>query len=246
MKAQTRFYEELAMNSHPALHTMLYDGWVLRFSDGYTRRANCVCPIYPAHLELSEKVPVCEEYYRKLGLPCIFKLTDDNDSAVDAFLEARGYLYSAPTDVMVMDISNRPFSAADSVITDHPDSAWLDTFFRLEKYTDTAAQTAAKRLFDTIQGEALYCRIVSGGISVACASAVIERGFMALGNVIVDEAFRGKGFGRKLCESLLAKAAVHGSHTAHLQVMQGNTAAIRLYGSLGYRRLYSYHYRVKE
>ena len=32
-----RLIEELSLNAWPALQTVLYDGWVLRFADGYTR-----------------------------------------------------------------------------------------------------------------------------------------------------------------------------------------------------------------
>jgi len=41
-----RSVEERSLNAWPSLHQMLYDGWVLRFSNGYTRRANSVSPIY--------------------------------------------------------------------------------------------------------------------------------------------------------------------------------------------------------
>ena len=40
-----RTLEELSMNALPALQTMLYGGWVLRFANGYTRRANSINPI---------------------------------------------------------------------------------------------------------------------------------------------------------------------------------------------------------
>lgn len=40
--------EELSMNALPALQTILYDGWVIRFADGYSNRANSVNPIYPS------------------------------------------------------------------------------------------------------------------------------------------------------------------------------------------------------
>ena len=88
-------------------------------------------------------------------------------------------------------------------------------------------------------------RIVKGGVSVACGSAVIERGYMALLNVIVDKTERGKGYGVEICASLLATARRLGAHTAYLQVVRDNQKAINLYTKLGYKTMYSYWYRVK-
>ena len=37
--------EELAMNAWPAIQTYLYDGWIVRFANGYTKRANSVTAV---------------------------------------------------------------------------------------------------------------------------------------------------------------------------------------------------------
>ena len=44
--------EELSMNAFPALSTVLVNGWILRFSDGYARRANSVNLIYDCSIDL--------------------------------------------------------------------------------------------------------------------------------------------------------------------------------------------------
>ncbi len=67
--------EELSMNAWPALKTHLYDGWVLRFANGYTKRANSVHPIYSSTLPVGEKITFCEGLYGREGLPTVFKLT---------------------------------------------------------------------------------------------------------------------------------------------------------------------------
>ncbi len=245
MNEQIRFFEELSLNSHPSLQTQYYDGWILRFSDGYTGRANSVNLLYPSTLDLHVKVEECEKRYAKQQLPCIFKVTDGSDADLDALLADRGYQFAAPTDLMVMDLTARRFAAGDCIMTEHVTGEWLDTFFALKKITDPVTRAAAAQILGMIRNDTLYCRIEREGRSAACASAVIERGYAAIANVIVEERYRGRGLGRRLCESLLAEAIKKGAHTAYLQVVQRNRIAVNLYESLGYRKLYSYWYRKK-
>jgi len=246
MSDSIRLYEELAFNSHPSLETEYYDGWLLRYSNGYTARANSVNMIYPSALELENKVGECERRYAARGQKTIFKITDLCDERLDAMLEQRGYSVVTPTDLMTMELTGRSFDRCDCIITDHADRDWLQAFFSLESYTDPTVCDTAKRMLSMIHSTARYCRIELEGESVACASAVIERGYMVLLNVIVDEKHRGKGRGRKLCEALLAEALSLGAHTAYLQVIQSNRPAVSLYERLGYKREYSYWYRVKK
>ena len=56
--------EELSINAWPALQTMLYAGWVLRFAAGYTRRANSINPLYGSTIEVGEKIQACERAFR--------------------------------------------------------------------------------------------------------------------------------------------------------------------------------------
>jgi hypothetical protein len=71
----SRHFEELTLNAWPPLQTLLYDGWLLGFSGGYTRRANSVQPLYPSTLPLAEKIAECEATYAARCIPLTFKIT---------------------------------------------------------------------------------------------------------------------------------------------------------------------------
>ena len=239
-------YEELSLNAHPALQTQLYDGWVLRFANGYTNRANSVNPLYPSTLDLQEKIAECEKRYFAHGLPAVFKLTDATDPNIDKALEQRGYAFVTPTYVMSMDLRDKNFMSGDRVTTNLANDEWLTAYFTFSGYTNSVKIATAKQILENVKNPMICGRIVKDGVSVACGSAVIERGYVALLNVVVDEAQRGKGYGTEICESLLSEATRIGAHTAYLQVVQDNQKAIRLYTKLGYKTMYSYWYWVKQ
>jgi GNAT superfamily N-acetyltransferase len=246
MKDKMLLYEELSLNAHPALQTLIYDGWLLRFANGYTNRANSINPLYPSTLNLYEKVAECESRYFAQKLPAVYKLTDYSDSNIDKVLDDGGYAIVTPTYVMDMDLRNREFPTGDCITTSRADDKWLNAYFTFSKYTDSVKIETAKQILDNVKSPMICGRIIKNGVSVACGSAVIERGYMALLNIVVDEPQRGKGYGREICESLLAASKRLGAHTAYLQVVQDNQKAIDLYSKLGYKTLYSYWYRVKR
>jgi GNAT superfamily N-acetyltransferase len=254
MKDKILLYEELSLNALPALQTQFYDGWVLRFTDGYsyTNRANSVNLLYPSTLDLQTKIIECEKRYFAQGLPAVFKITDGTDMEIDMALNQKGYEKAKPTYMMGRypagqcgDSALEP-SSSDCVFTSYINNKWLDAYFSLSKYTDEMKISIAKQVFENIKVDVLCGRLVKNDITVACGLCVIERRYMGLFNIVVDESQRGKGYGTEICESLFSEAKRLGVHTAYLQVMQDNYKAINLYSKLGYKPIYSYWYRVKK
>src|ERR1700730_7737001 len=85
--------EEAGLNSWPALQQLLFDGWLLRFAQGYTKRANSVTPLYPSLLPAEEKIARCEHLYKENQLPAIFRLLSFSGESqqLDQLLAQRGY-----------------------------------------------------------------------------------------------------------------------------------------------------------
>jgi ribosomal-protein-alanine N-acetyltransferase len=76
------------------------------------------------------------------------------------------------------------------------------------------------------------------------AGQIIGYGVMSLGageahilNVCVRDEFRNLGFGKRLLEHLLERAAAAGVAEAFLEVRPSNLAAIRLYQKLGFEQI---------
>ena len=67
--------EEMSMNAWPSIKTIVYDGWVIRFADGYANRANSIIPLYPSKIKLEEKIKHCDELFARHNLPAAYKLT---------------------------------------------------------------------------------------------------------------------------------------------------------------------------
>jgi ribosomal protein S18 acetylase RimI-like enzyme len=247
MSIEIQTIEEHALNAWPALDQVLMDGWILRFSRGYTRRANSVQPLYPGSRGIYEKILACESQYRDANLPVIFRIPPTaSPGDLDELLADRGYGREAPTSVQSIDLDAvREGSDAGCCITDEPAPAWF------ESYADLQGMSAVQQsLFSSILGrvrcEIAYGSLSEGGAVRSVGMAVRHNGWVGLFGVVTDPSVRGRGYGRRVVESLLTDARVKGAGQAYLQVTVANDPALALYARLGFREVYRYWYRVRR
>lgn len=239
--------EELSLNAWPATHTLSYDGWLLRLTDGYTRRANSVQPLSASSLALADKVVHCEQIYTAYGLDTIFKVTSaTNHRHLDTFLAARGYSQEAETRVQTLHLPETILPSTeelsfDAAITDR----WLEAYARLS-LVEPRHLPAMRRLLASIVPEHRFVAMSERTKVIAVGLLVLERSYAGIFDVVVDATRRRQGLGTRLVEQMLLWARSCGVGHAYLQVVANNVPALRLYANLGFHDAYTYWYRVKR
>lgn len=263
MEKDCLFYEKLSFNTHPCLTEEFYDGWLLRFTEGYTKRANSVNIVATSSGSLDEKITYCEEAYRLRQLPVVFKITP-MATELDELLEKRGYIAVDKTNVMTVDLTKKgkPESKGKAysksktaevsdevevsvIIEEKFTESWQYYYFTFNKVLSSFVPTA-KKIQGKIVNPVLCATVYLNKKAIACGLGVLEQGYIGLLDIVVKEEYRGCGFGKVLCKSLLEKAKEKGATTGYLQVVDSNEAAKRLYKGLGFEDMYSYWYRVKK
>lgn len=243
--------EELSINAWPALNTKIYDGWVLRFANGYTKRSNSVNPLYHSNLPLFEKIRYCEQVYCDLNLPVVFKLTVESyPYGIDDELASGGYSKMDETAVRILPLNHYKYQKSDSINIEisqnHVPTDWLKGFFTCAEIMDPTKQLKVKQLLGNISGEVIWVSKIVSGNRVGCGFGAIERGYVGIFDVVVKQDFRGSGYGQEMVEGILNAATGKGIKTAYLSVVVGNRPAEKLYDKLGFQELYRYWYRIKD
>lgn len=243
-----RFIEELSMNAWPSLQTCVYDGWVLRFADGYTKRSNSIAPLYESFIPPEEKIGFCEEKYASWGLPAMFKLTaDSKPKELDDLLERKGYQKLDETAVRLLDLAQYATCSPKNVIIEEKISEqWINGFFQCSGLVDPKLQTAARRVLANIRAEIVCVAKIEQDQIVGCGFGVMERGYTGIFDIIVDKNHRKRGYGEDIMNGILSGAKNKGMQASYLQVVVGNTPAENLYSKLGYKEVYRYWYRKKK
>ena len=247
MTTPARTLEEMTLNHWQPLTTTLYDGWVLRFADGYTKRANSVSPLFTSTLPLHQKIAACEDTYTKQGLPTIFKLTPFSVPAeLDAELNRRGYHVVEPSMVLTLSLSGLPPTPKETTATIRPLSEnWIQRFSGLVQLEEKHQQTMA-RMLSGIVAKAGYLLLYQGDTVVGCGLGIVEGDYIGLYDIVIDSNLRNRGLGEQLLLHLLHWGREHGASRSYLAVVQANAPALRLYAKLGYTEAYQYWYRVKD
>ncbi len=243
-----RLLEELSLNAWPSTQTLCFDGWLLRFNDGYTRRANSVNPLYTSLSDVLEKVNQCEEVYATKGEDCIFKITPEScPDSLDTVLEEMGYAKEAPTSVQVVNLETVDELSPDYglLIETQATPDWVSDFKALSNLNRRHVP-AMIRLLDNIAMPKGFFALRRNAQTAATGLAVLERGYLGLFDIATDPKIRNQGTGTEITRQMLQWGRAKGAKYAYLQVMHDNAAALHIYSKLGFREVYSYWYRVKQ
>ena len=235
--------EERGCNAWPALRSAIVGGWLLRFSEGYSKRANSGCAL-PGAAPLQAVLPEIEQRYARAGLPCCIRLTPLAPDGSATLLASRGWTMVDETSVQVADLAafspTRP--PGGIVLSPRVSDSWAEGFAAASPRPDLRAASLLRMLqaigsptaFGTVRDPA--------GDPLAFGLGVLERGAVGLFDIVTAPAHRGKGHGRAMVEALLDWGRSNGAGAAYLQVTTGNVPALGLYGSLGFGEAYRYVY----
>lgn len=241
-----RRLEEASFNAWPALNVMLFDGWLLRFANGYTKRANSVNGLYQGALAAGTKIDTCERLYTQQKLRPIFRLSPlINRDELDQQLQARNYKRMDHTSVQILDLSPaKPAHSERAVILSGQDGidSWLHSFHDLNPGRRDAA--THKLMLNSILGRLCLMVLEVNNEVVACGLAVADGDYLGLFDIVTAVEQRRKGYGLEITAALLAWGAGMKARCAYLQVMTDNDPALNLYNKLGFKERYHYWYRI--
>jgi GNAT superfamily N-acetyltransferase len=240
--------EEYSLNAWPALQNFVYDGWLLRFANGYTKRSNSISPIYDSNeLNIQEKIKCCENIYTDVGLDTIFKVTPFvNPGNIDSILEGLCYDIVEPSSVQTVDLSEieEPL-LNDAIVSSEINNEWVEFLTKFKNLTDSNVRITKELLSKSYLMKGFFTLYVDS-VPVACGIGVIEGNYVGLYDIITDRKYRNQGYGKQLVLHILRWAKTYGAKHSYLQVVKSNKPAIRLYDKLGYKESYTYWYRIKK
>ena len=243
--SKVRKIEERSLNAWPALREILYDGWVLRFAGGFTRRSNSINPIYEGSQGVFEKTLACEDIYRERDLCPVFKISPlVHPRDLDEILVGRGYEKEATTSVQSLNLDTFEISSTPQTgVAENACATWLEDYEKLQTMDDQEKRCFALILCQTA-ARIFYLPLQENGKMVAAGLSILEGDHVGLYGLITDSDHRGKGLGKQMVVDALCHARKLGANLAYLQVLMKNDPALQLYSRLGFRECYHYWHQT--
>ena len=169
MEKAIKKIEDMSLNAWPSHKMELYDGWILRFSYFYTHRTNSVEQFGTSTLPWREKIPYCEQVYKRLGTPAIFKISPLVSQDFDYMLENRGYSIQHVTNVMTVDLAQAVLDTpvTDVLFTNEIPDFWIHSLFDLKKTTNPIHRSVVPSMYRAILKETVCASITKNGQIIA-------------------------------------------------------------------------------
>ncbi|GAB3218821.1 GNAT family N-acetyltransferase [Glycomyces halotolerans] len=220
--------------SWPAVETAELGSWLLRYSDGFTRRANSVLAPTEPGMDLDEAIERVERWYAERDARPLITVAKPVGKRLDAELASRGWTAEGETAVLTKPIEPVR-SSGEAAIVHEPSDDLLERLGRGKpKAAATVLGSGPSRAFAEIRRD---------GTLAAHGRAAIEGDTAVISGIGTLPEHRRRGLGGRVMESLTAWAADEGATRVALQVETDNEAALAMYARQGFGERYRYHYR---
>ncbi|MEE6132189.1 GNAT family N-acetyltransferase [Priestia sp. GS2] len=242
-----RLLEQLAPNAWPAHTNEKLGDWTLRYTFGYTKRANSVRAVGSLPLDPNWLQKV-ENFYESKNASSCFHISQLSPAQLDETLALKGYqkidecftMMAACEDVLQnvkLDIQY------DADYLSEATSAWVHEFLTLEDFSKDRFD-AYTHIFSSINAPKTFLRLSGTNETIGLGSVVVEQGYGCISNVVVHAKHRRKGIAKELVSALVQCAQRQEADYVYLQVVKGNQPAVDLYEKLGFKAVSSHHYRI--
>ncbi|MFX1388775.1 MAG: GNAT family N-acetyltransferase [Promethearchaeota archaeon] len=244
------------MNSWPAQFYYFLNGWILRFTEGVTSRANSVFPLhYTSRKDTIDKdINFVEKAYKTYKLPAIFTIPNfyEPKNLVIKLLEHEFKQVGCITFTMV--ISTKELQKE----TINEDFAYNFHSKRVKKVSDFLARYSSRDSNAQIVLNALYNRILIpkkqhltvewNNTVVGTVTGILDpQGYLYIADMLVHPDFRQQNIASSMFYKLINDwGLLNGAKKIYLQVESENTKAVKLYSKLGLIKAYSYYYLEKS
>ena len=237
--AEVRQWEETCANVFPPFKHLLYDGWLLRFTPGFSKHNNSVWPLYEGMLPLEDKIAFCEQQYAAQGSSCTFRLTDTpGHNPIKEQLTERGYTKQNPNLVMT-----RPLlEASEASITTFPLDEWQKIIYRIHPVDDPTVMEWERQVLERLTLPSRFAIVIHHNKASGYGRSVLHGRTLLIEDLWTLPTLRGQGLGTRLINGLLHLGFEDGANTAYLTVNESNAGARRLYERLGFTNQYLYYY----
>lgn len=250
IRAEVAALELAANEAWPAPVQEPLGAWLLRAADGWTGRGNSALPIGDPGRPLAEAIEAVEEWYAARGLPARINVPLPLAATVSAELDARGWSVSPAVLVQAAPLRTVLEAAPDRAdlppvrLADSPSREWL----ALAAGRKGDLPAAARHLLTAVPDVRFAHVYGPEGALLATARGTVTGGGRWLGLILVEvvPAARRRGLARHMIRALARWAQGLGASDAFLQVEDVNTAAVGLYGRLGFTTHHRYVTRTEQ
>ncbi|SEF36035.1 Acetyltransferase (GNAT) family protein [Amycolatopsis pretoriensis] len=226
--------------------------WRLRWAGGFTGRANSALAVGDPGRPIPDALRAVCDFAHDRGIQPMVQVIRDspNERAVvaEGWFQATRHHRGHEVTVLTVDnlsfhvkapppgVDNRHFHVK---VADEPTADWWE--LTLGPGEDIPAARSV-----LTGGKVGYGVATLDGVVAGVVRGALVDGWLHVGRLEVDPAFRRRGLAKTLMGALHTWGAEHGADHAVLQVAEGNAGALALYAGLGYAPHHRYRYWVPE